>query len=174
MTASTRLETYLSELRGRIRKLIYMRTAAVLAGGALALTTIFVWWLYSSGYQDRVAWTGRVLLAVLAIGSVGALLWWPLRRLGFKDGSQEFERRLPDQRGRIETYLDIRRREATDGASPLTDLLAEDAASLAARSPVDDVIPKQRLLIPGAIAAIAMVALALLVTVAPGHWGFGS
>lgn len=172
--ASSRLESYLSELRARIRRLIYMRTAAVVAGGALLLTVIFVAWLAASGYASSIAWTGRILIGALIVLALGALLWWPLRKLAIGDGSAEFERRLPEQRGRIQTYLDIRRREAEVGASPLTELLADDAATIAEKSPVESVIPKPQLLIPGAVAAIGLIALALLVALAPGHWGFGT
>jgi hypothetical protein len=174
MTASTRLESYLAALRARLRALIYMRSAAVAVAGALAVTLFFVWWLAASGYASSVAWSGRALIAALIVVSVGALLWWPLRKLSIANGAEEFEKRLPDQHGRIQTYLDIRRREAEVGASPLTDLLAEDAASIAERTPVDSVIPQPQLLIPGAIAALALVALAFLVALAPGYWGFGS
>lgn len=174
MSSSTRLEDYLSELRRRLRTLIYARTAGVAFGGALALTALFVWWLNASGYEAAIAIAGRVALVLLVVASVGALLWWPIRKLGAHDGAREFERRLPEQHGRIETYLDIRRREAEVGASPLTDLLAEDAASIAEKTPVDAVVPRQHVLIPGAIGAIALFALVVLVAMGPGYWGFGT
>ena len=174
MNASARLESYLGELRARIRTLIYMRTAAVVAGGVGLLTLVFVAWLAASGYASSIAWTGRILIGLVLVVGFGALLWWPLRKLARGDGSAEFERRLPEQRGRIQTYLDIRRREAEVGASPLTDLLAEDAASIAAKTPVDTLIPRPQLLIPAAIAALGLIALVFLVAFGPGHWGFAT
>lgn len=174
MSASLRLESYLSDLRARLRTLIYMRTAAVIAGGALLLTVIFVAWLAASGYATSIAWTGRLLIGATIVVALAALLWWPLRKLTIAEGAAEFERRLPEQRGRIQTYLDIRRREAEVGASPLTDLLAEDAATLAAKTPVATIIPKPHVMIPGVIAALGLIALACLIAFAPGHWGFGS
>lgn len=172
--ASARLDGYLSELRSRIRTLLYVRTAAVIAGGVLVLTLGFITWLATSGYASSIAWTGRALIGALIVLAVAALLWWPLRRLAVADGAAEFERRLPEQRGRIQTYLDIRRREADVGASPLTDLLAEDAVILAEKTSVERVIPKPHLLIPAAIAAVGAIALVFLVAFAPGQWGFGS
>jgi soluble cytochrome b562 len=173
-SASARLENYLHALRTRIRSLIFLRTAAVIAGGTFVLTLIFVAWLAASGFASSIAWSGRLAIGVTVVLALGALLWWPLRQLASGDGAHEFERRLPEQRGRIKTYLDIRRREAEVGASPLTELLAEDAARIADGAPVDNVISKPHLLIPGAIACVCLLALVGLVAFAPGHWGFGS
>jgi hypothetical protein len=171
---STRLESYLHALRARIRSLIYMRTAAVVVGGTFVLTLIFVAWLAASGFASSIAWSGRIVIVVTIVLALGALLWWPLRKLASGDGAHEFERRLPEQRGRIQTYLDIRRREAEVGASPLTELLAEDAARIADGAPIDDVISKPQLVIPGAIAGACLLGLVGLLAFAPGHWGFGS
>lgn len=174
MPATARLEQYLSELRTRLRQLIYLRTAAVIAGGVLVLTVGFVAWLAAAGYPTPLAWFGRALIVGLCVVAFAALLWWPLHKLSKTDGSDEFERRLPEQRGRIQTYLDLRRREAEHGPSPLKELLAEDAAAIAERTPVEAVVPKPQLAIPGAIAAIGLIGIAFLIALAPGHWGFGS
>lgn len=173
MNASARLERYLSALRARVRALIYARAAAAAVGAAFLLTIIFVAWLGAADYASSIAWTGRVLIGVAVCGALGALLWWPLRKLAIANGAEEFEKRLPEQHGRIRTYLDIRRREVDGGASPFTDLLAEDAVNRAARAPIEAVVSRPQLLLPTAIAAVALLALAT-VLLAPGQWGFGS
>jgi|HigsolmetaAR201D_1030396.scaffolds.fasta_scaffold00419_28 hypothetical protein len=172
--ATSRLEHYLTELRIRLRRLIYLRAAAVIAGGVLVLTLAFVAWLAAAGYPAPLAWIGRASIVVLCVAALAALLWWPLHKLWKSDGSDEFERRLPEQRGRIQTYLDLRRREAEVGPSPLKELLAEDAARIAERTPVEEVVPKPQLVVPGAVAAAGLVGIAFLLAMAPGHWGFGS
>jgi hypothetical protein len=174
MSPRERLESYLNALRGRIRTLIYTRAAAAGALTVVLLTALWVWMLQREGFPTRLAAIGRVTvvltLAVIAI----ALLWRPLRKLERNNGADEIERRLPAQRGRIETYLDMQRREVEGINSPLVDLLAGDAATLAEATPVQDVIPGPRIWVGAAIATAAATLLIILLTAGPGHWGYGT
>src|SRR5262245_33877778 len=110
MNPSTRLESYLQSLRRRIQALIVARTAAAAAALILLATLMGVWWLQRSNYLPTAAVVTRVLILV-ALGAIAvSLLWLPLRRLRAGLGAPEFERRLPDQQGRIQTYIDARER----------------------------------------------------------------
>lgn len=169
-----RLEAYLDSLRRRIRTLIYARAAAVFAAGLLLVTALSVWALNRSGFPAHLATIGRLFLLLLAAVVGMVLLWRPLRRLRFNNGAAEFEQRLPAQRGRIETYLDVRRREAEGVESPLADLLAGDAAALTEATPVRDVIPAPRIWGGAAIALVAAAVLLFLLIAGPAHWGYGS
>lgn len=169
-----RLEGYLDSLRRRIRTLIYVRAAAALAAGALLITAVAVWALNRSGFPSHFAVTGRLSLLALAVLVAIMLLWRPLRRLRMNDGADEFEHRLPAQRGRIETWLDIRRREARGDESPLADLLAGDAVALTDATPVRDVIPTPHVWAATAVALGAALVLLLLLIAGPAYWGYGS
>ncbi|HEY6643171.1 hypothetical protein [Povalibacter sp.] len=174
MTARARLESYLDELRRRVRTHIYLRAAAVATGSALAVILALVWLLQRDGFTAGLVISGRVLLATLLLACVVALIALPLRRLRRQDGACEFERRLPAQAGRIRTYLDARRREAQGVISPLTELLAADALSADRATPLRDAIPGSRLWINGAIVSAAVIALASLLYLGPSFWGYGS
>lgn len=186
LSPRARLETYLDGLRRRIRTLIYARAAAVLAVGALLITGVAVWVLNGSGFPPHFAAIGRLSLLVLVALVAITLLWQPLRRLRLNDGADEFEQRLPAQRGRIETYLDIRRREThgikqgikrgikQDVESPLVDLLAGDAAALADATPVREVIPTPQIWSGAVVALGAAVVLLLLLIAGPAYWGYGT
>src|SRR6185436_13651575 len=126
------------------------------------------------GFPDAVAVSARLVLAALFAVVAVVLLWLPLRRLRRDDGAQIFEQRLPEERGRIQTYLDSKRREERGIASPLIELLAADAASIAEKTPPGEVVSSRRLLIGSAVAALSIAALALLLTFGPAYWGFGS
>jgi len=174
MTSRARLESYLAELRSRLRVHIYLRAAAAGAAGTLLLTCIAVWLFNQQGFADSIAISARVVLVVLLLLVALLLLWLPLHRLKRDDGSKVFEQHLPEQRGRIQTYLDSRRREAEGHASPLIELLAADAAEIAEKTPPTAIVSQRRVLFAAAIAAVAVGALALMLSVGPSYWGFGS
>jgi hypothetical protein len=174
MNPSTRLETYLQSLRRRIQALILARTAAAAIALLLLATLLGVWWLQSSNYGPTAALVTRVtiLAALIAIG-VG-LLWLPLRRLQAGRGAPEFERRLPDQQGRIQTYIDARERARAGEPSFMIELLAEDAATRAEAKPVRTLISDRNLWGGVGIAAVALIALVGLLVIGPNYWGYAS
>ncbi|HEY4368290.1 MAG TPA: hypothetical protein VGN07_13735 [Steroidobacteraceae bacterium] len=168
------LDAYLEALRRRIRSVVYARAAAAAGAGVLLLSVMLVWMLDRHGFSAWLTTAGRIgLLLIVAIAAV-AMVWRPLRKLAQREGADEIERRVPVQAGRIDTYLDARRRETTGVESVLTDLLAGDALRIAQAAPVNNVVPLSRVVGASAFAAIAFVVLALLLTMAPAYWGYGA
>lgn len=174
MTSRERLERYLSALRSRLRTLIFVQAGAAAALGVLAITCLAVWLFNREEFAPSIAISARVALVVLLASVALLLVWLPLRRLGRDEGSRVFEQRLPEERGRIQTYLDNKRREASGGASPLLELLAGDAANIAEKTPPAAIVAPRRLLVGAGIAAIAVGALGWLLGFGPSYWGFGS
>ncbi len=174
MTSRERLESYLAALRQRLRTHIYVQAAAVAAAGLLLITCGAVWLFNREDFAPSVAISARIAIVIL-LSVVAVLLWWlPLRKLGRDEGSQVFEQRLPEERGRIQTYLDSKRREAQGITSPLIELLAADAANIAEKTAPADVVSPRRLLLGSAVAVVAVSALAVLLGFGPSYWGFGS
>jgi hypothetical protein len=173
MNAIARLDGYLGALRARLRTHIYVRAAAYVSVGVLLIAVACIAWLVRSGFDPTVTITGRIAISVLllTVGIIG--LWLPLRTLRREDGARVFERHLPDEQGRLTTYLDARRRN-TDGGSPLVELLAEDAASIAASKPVDIIVPKWRVYGGALVAGLALIVLLALLGYGPGQWGYGT
>ena len=58
-----------------------------------------------------------------------------------RNRSKAFERRLPAQGGRIETYLELARRRERANPRPLIELLAEDALAVADQAPPETAVP---------------------------------
>jgi hypothetical protein len=174
MTSRERLESYLAELRSRLRAHIYLRAGAVGAAGTLLLTALAVWLFNREGFASSIAISARVAVVFLLLLVAVMLLWLPLRRLKRDDGSKVFEQHLPEEHGRIQTYLDSKRREAEGHASPLIELLAADAATIAEKTPPTTIVSHRRFALAASIAGAAVVALALMLTVGPSYWGFGS
>ncbi|MFC4310116.1 hypothetical protein ACFPN2_13580 [Steroidobacter flavus] len=174
MTSRERLESYLAELRSRLRAHIYLRAGAVGAAGTLLLTTLAVWLFNREDFAASIAISARVALVLLLLLVGVMLLWLPLHRLRRDDGSKVFEQHLPEEHGRIQTYLDSKRREAEGQGSPLIELLAADAATIAEKTPPTTIVSQRRFALAASIAGVAVVALALMLVAGPSYWGFGS
>ena len=173
MTGRERLDRYLDSLRRRLRTHIYVQALAACAVTVLVITSITVWRLERAEFAPGIALAGRIALAAALLAILVLLAWKPLRRLRRHD-AEVFELQLPAVRGRVQTYLDARRRARDDAPSPLLELLAEDAAAIAEQRPVQTIVSTRRLAAVGAFGALAALALAMLVTMGPAYWGFGS
>ncbi|MBB6093191.1 Tfp pilus assembly protein PilE [Povalibacter uvarum] len=174
MSARERLEQYLQQLQRRIRAHIYVRAGAVIAGVALVIVLATVWLLHRDGFAGQWASIGRVLLALTVILVSATLIAIPLHRLRRGNGARELERWLPEQGGRIETYLDARQREQSGQVSPLAELLASDALAKDRATPVREVIPASRLYAASAAIVAAVAILGFLLLAGPTFWGYGS
>jgi hypothetical protein len=174
MTSRERLERYLAALRRRLRSHILLQAAATAVAMALIVTCVGVWLFQREDFAPSIAIGTRVVLMTLVALVAVLWLWRPLRRLSRDEGAHVFEERLPEQRGRIRTYVDGKRRAAVGQASPLLELLAADAAAIAEKTPPHVVVTQRRLLTIAGLAAISAIALALLLAAGPSYWGFGS
>jgi hypothetical protein len=172
--AGERLDTFIGDLRQRLSLLIYTRAAAVAFVAVLAITCSAIVLLARSGFSSYVTLVARTVLGLSLAASVVLLLWLPFRKLRSGGGAAELERRLPDQQGRIQTWLDIRRREALGERTPFADLLAEDAVRLTDEHSLERVVPRKWLWTVAVAAGAALLALIGMLTMGRGEWGYGS
>jgi hypothetical protein len=169
MSARQTLEIYLRALLKRVRALILLRAAAVCAVVILALAVLSVWLLRHEDFSASVLMAARISLIVATFAVAWTLARVPLRRMRTNPGS-ELERRLSDQHGRIQTFLDANQRR---DPSPLTELLASDVLARNSESP-DRVVSDRDLGMVGAVGLAALVALIGLLIAGPAHWGYGT
>jgi hypothetical protein len=174
LSAGERLEQYLSEVRRRLQAVVVARAGAVVAVTALLVTLVAILVLRGAGFPSSAVQIARAVLIAALVIAAAAMLAGPLNALRARNRARTFERHLPAQRGRIETYLDLARRREQGLDAPLLDLLAEDALAVAEKAPVDEAIPPRRLWIPTAVGAGAALTLALMLAFGPAEWGFGS
>src|SRR5215471_2003578 len=106
MNSRQRLDEYLEQLRQRLRLAIFTRASAALGGAIVAVLLLAVYFLNLTGFPAVGVILSRAALIVAIAVLVAVLIWWPLRRLSKGSGAEQFERRLPDQHGRIQTYLE--------------------------------------------------------------------
>ncbi|MEJ1965196.1 MAG: DUF4175 family protein [Gammaproteobacteria bacterium] len=174
MSARERLEQYLDRVRRRLRAAVVARASAVVALTALLVTVIAVWLLRDPGFPPAQVMAARVVLALSLVVAAAAMLWRPLLALQPRNRSKAFERNLPTQGGRIETYMELARRREQGEPAPLIDLLAEDALAVAEQAPPETAVPRRRLWVPAAVAAGAVAVLIGLMVFDRAGFGFGS
>jgi hypothetical protein len=154
MTTRDQLEAYLAGARQRLQWILSAQGAVALVAALLLATLLAGVALWYFAFTEGAAWTGRAAL-LLAVAGVAAWFAWRWRALR---AAAALERALPAQGGRVATYLQENARPV--GASPLIDLLAEDALKLADSEPLATTIPSKRIWVPaaGALAALALFA----------------
>src|SRR5712671_307888 len=171
MNSRQRLDDYLDGLRRRLRFAIFTRAGAALAGAILIVLGVAIYLLNLSGFPLSGVIVTRLVLLLAVLALCGALLWLPLRRLQKNSGADEFERELPGQQGRIQTYLEQQARDSQ--ASLLTDLLAEDALQRAESTPIEQVVSPRRIWLAGGLAAAGVVTLLVVLILSRSEWGYG-
>ncbi len=141
---------------------------------ALVVTVVAVWMLRDPGFPPSQVMAARIVLALSLIVAAAAMLWRPLLALQPRNRSKAFERHLPTQGGRVETYIELARRREQGEPAPLIDLLAEDALAVAEKSPPEAAVPRHRLWVPAGVAAAALAVLVGLMVFDRAGFGFGS
>jgi hypothetical protein len=174
MSAALRLDRYLDALRERLRRRVGARAALGIALVALVVTLFAALLLRPSEQLPWLLPATRVLGVALAFGALFVLAWRPLRSLREREGAAALEAALPEQAGRVETYLELRRRAAGGAPAPLLDLLAEDAAVLAERETPAARISARSIALPAAAAGTATLAIVALLTLGGAYWGSGA
>ena len=168
-----RLDDYIASALKRLRGLTLARSAALAAIAILGAVGVGVALLRPQEFPSLGVTVVRITLGVLLIAIAVVSLWLPLHRLRLRRGAVELERRLPDQQGRLSTYLDAQSRAAGE-RSPLIGLLEEDALAIAKQAPVHEIVPHWQLF--GSL-ALALAGVAVLVGVlgfSNGPFGYGA
>jgi hypothetical protein len=172
LSTREQLDAYLAQARQRLQAVLWSRGAAALLLLLFIVTVLAAAILGSSGFSATVVLGARVLLAAIAV-TCGVMFWRAARGLSGDSGAAALERALPAQAGRVQTYLQERRKEAQGATPVLLELLAEDANDIAQHTPLKVAIPRRRVLIPGALAVLAMAGLVALLLLT-GSLGSGA
>ena len=167
MTASERLEAYLSRFRLRLTQLNLARGIALVTITSLLITLIVVTIAIRQGFPDGFMLTARLALLASIVGLTVWLIVRPNRRIR-EHGIDDIEAVTPAFDGRLNTYAEMQ----TDG-SPLRELLAEDATRIADEHSPERELPQKAFTLPVAGAVAALAALLFLGIAGPGNYGYG-
>jgi hypothetical protein len=143
MNPLAQLDQYLDAIRQRLRRMHFAQGALMLVLALLALTLLTALLPLRWALAPGVTAVLRIAL-MLATAGAALFIWRHWRSLRADDGAAALEAALPAQCGRVDTYLQERRRVEQGAASPLLGLLAEDARRVADDHPVAQALPTQR------------------------------
>jgi hypothetical protein len=169
MTALEQLNAYLQSLERRLRVLAISRGAALVAASALLLTLVFAFIGNAFAFTSRVVWPLRVLLYLSVAAAISFALVRPLLRLTRRWVARRAEQSIPGFQERLLTVS-----EKGDPANPFTELLAEDALSIARQHDPEELAPRTWILGSIGSAAVAAAVLVWMILAAPGYLGYGA
>ena len=161
MNSRVELSNYLEEFSARLKRLVKIRGAAVIAILLLLVSVTGGLVAIRAGFADNVVTTARLALLLLGGTAAWLMIWQPLSRLDGRVGSL-VESRTPEFGGRVETWLGMQE------SSPLKELLAEDTLQISARNPVAGQITLREFVLPAAGLVLALVLLIWLAAAGPG------
>lgn len=163
----TDFDSYLSKFRRRYKLRIIVTAIAAVIFSVLVISLFTAVLKNSLADSNWLYYPARALLFILPVVLFIAVLWKPYQRFKQSAGAKELEGAVPGFNGRVDTYLDMKRRNVD---SPFVGLLAKDASKTAARAPIRKVLPTSEVLGP-VFASVGMLALAgWLFTSLPLDW----
>jgi hypothetical protein len=169
MTALEQLNDYLRRFEARVRWLAAARGTAISAATALLLTVLLVWIADHFRFAQNVVLPLRLLLfAALAFAFAFALAI-PLYKINRRRITRLAEQRVPAFAQRLLTVT-----ERPDPSNPFTEIVAEDALTVARNHPPTQFIESSTLLALAGTGGVALAVLVWLITAGPGFWGYGA
>jgi hypothetical protein len=169
MNTRDQLNHYLSGLETRLRWLTVAKGIAIALGVALAATLAMVWFTNAQAFSSTSITIARVVLFLALAAALGFALVLPLLALNQRRTANRAESTFPEFNQRLLTYI-----ERADARSPMLDLLALDAVSVADKTQPERVAPRKNILAFATMGGAAGLALLWLILGAPGFLGYGS
>ncbi len=169
MTALQSLNLFLRKLELRSRFLAASRGTALVAVLALVLTILFVYLANKSQFATGVVLPLRILLFASLAVSIAVGLAVPFLRINRRKLTSIVESRIPELNQRLTTIT-----ERPDAENPFTELLAEDALQVAQSHRATQLFDIRHVLLFAGSGLAATICLLLLITMAPGFWGYGA
>lgn len=160
-------DSYLTQFRRRYKLRILFTAIAAVIFSVLTVSLLTAILKNSLADSNWLYYPARTALLILPVVLFVAVLWKPYQRFKTTAGADELESAVPGFNGRVDTYLDMKRRNID---SPFIGLLARDASRAAARSPVNKIVPTAEVMGP-VFASVGMIVLAgWMFTALPLDW----
>jgi len=166
-SSQAEFDSYLSRFRKRYKLRIIVTAIAAVIFSVLVISLFTAVFKNTLADSNWLYYPARILLVLLPIVLFLAILWKPYQRFKRSAGADELEQAVPGFNGRVETYLDMKRRNVS---SPFVGLLAKDASRAASTAPLKKILPVSEVIGP-VFASVGMLALAgWLFTALPLDW----
>ena len=170
MSKQSELNSYISQVRRRLRLGAWVRGAAVFAGTALATTVVLVLLLNRYAFPAHGVMGARVglFIALAAAAILGMAL--PLLRLTQRRAVERAERAHPELEQRLTTFFEKQR----EGGDPFIELLARDTLSLTQHAEPRTLVEDRRLFALSGAGAACLIVLVWMIAAGPGYLGYGA
>lgn len=170
MSAQDRLESYLEQVKKRLRLGMLARGAAIVVSAALAATVVLVLVTNAFGFSDRSLLSARGALVLVLALAAGFGIALPLYGLNRRRAARRAEIAFPQFEQRLVTFAerDPRQRE------PFIELLAADTLELARTAKPAHLVPDRKLLLALAVGAASLGLLIWMIAAGPGYLGYGA
>ncbi len=170
MSNQLELNSYIAQLRQRLRLDAWLRGATIFTGTALVVTVALVMVLNHLAFPDRGLLVARLLIFI-TLGVAAALgIALPLVRLTRARVVHKAESSTPELQQRLTTF---QQRESR-GNDPFLELLAADTLSKLQDSTPSTLVPEKRLFVFSGAGFACLAVLVWLVVAGPGYLGYGS
>ncbi|MBV9501704.1 MAG: hypothetical protein JO138_20225 [Acidobacteriaceae bacterium] len=169
MTALDQVNAYLRGLELRLRLFAASRGAAIIAALALVLTIVLVWIGNRYEFAAHIISPLRILLFSAIAFAVSFALAAPLLKLNRGRVTRLAEQRIPQFQEGLLTAS-----ERSDSSNPFTELVAEDALTIARQHPPEKLAPHRALFAWIGSGVVAAAILIWLIAAGPGYWGYGA
>jgi hypothetical protein len=170
MSNQIELNSYIAQLRQRLRLDAWLRGATIFMGTALVVTVGLVIVLNHLAFPDRGLLVARFLIFV-ALGVAATLgIALPLMRLTHARAVHRVESATPELEQRLTTF---QQRESA-GSDPFLELLAADTLSRLQDASPSKFVPEKRLFVFSGAGFASLVVLMWLIVAGPGFLGYGS
>ena len=170
MSARDRLDSYLEQLKKRLRLGVLARGAAIVVSAALAATVVLVLITNAFAFSDRSLISARgALILVLALAA-GFGIAMPLYGLNRRRAANRAEAAFPQFEQRLVTYAERDPRER----EPFIELLAADTLELARATRPAQLVPDRKLLLALLAGATSLGILIWMIAAGPGYLGYGA
>ena len=170
MSNQLELNSYIAQLRKRLRLDAWLRGATIFSGTALVVTVGLVLVLNHLAFPDRGLLVARLLILV-ALGVAATLgIALPLMRLTHARAVHTAEAAAPELQQRLTTFQE----RESKGNDPFLELLAADTLSRLQDSTPHKLVPEKRLFVFSGAGFACFAVLVWLVVAGPGFLGYGS
>ena len=170
MSNQIELNSYIAQLRRRLRLDAWLRGAAIFTGTALIVTVLLVIVLNHLAFPDRGLLVARfsILVALGIAATLGIAI--PLVRLTHARAVHTAETATPELDQRLTTF----QQREHKGNDPFLELLAADTLSRLQNSTPVHLVPDKRLFAFSGAGFACLAVLVWLIAAGPGYFGYGS
>ena len=170
MSKQIELNSYIAQLRRRLRLHAWLRGATIFTGTALVVTVALVLVLNHLAFPDRGLLAARIVIFIALGVAACAGIALPLMRLTHARAVNKAETAAPELEQRLTTFQE----RESKGSDPFLELLAADTLSKLRDSTPSKLVPEKRLFVFSGAGFACFAVLVWLIVSGPGYLGYGS